>query len=111
MARPKKGKTAASKKSTPAKKTPGKTLQVKGKGNKRHVSDESSSNNHSNSSSDAPSHPKRKPRKWKKHVDPEVHEDEERVMEPEHIGEEEGSGDELEEGNDEVRDDTPALLP
>jgi hypothetical protein len=35
-----------------------------------------------------------------------TNEDEERVTEPEHIGEEEGSGDELEEGNDEVRDDS-----
>ena len=111
MAQPKRGKTAALKKSAPAKKTPGTTSQVKGKGNKQHVSDESSSDNDSDSSSDAPSYPKQKPCKQKKHVNPKVHEDEERVTEPEHIEEEEGSGDELEEGNDEVHDDTLALLP
>ena len=106
MARPKRGKTAASKKSAPAKKTPDTTSQVKGKGNKWHVSDESSSDNDIR----CPISPKQKPHKQKKHVNPEVHEDKERVTEPEHIEEEEGSGDELEEGNDEVHDDTLALL-
>ncbi|KAI0288778.1 hypothetical protein B0F90DRAFT_1827129 [Multifurca ochricompacta] len=105
MAQLKKGKTTASKKSTPAKKTPGTTSQVMRKHNKWHISDESSSNNDSNSSPDAPSHPKWKPHKQKKHVDPEVYEVEESVTEPEHIEEEEWSSDEPEEGNDEAKSD------
>ena len=108
MAQSKKGKGPAPTKSAPEKKTPVTKPQVKGKGNKQHVPDESSSNNDSDSSSDTPSHQKWKPHKRRKHVKPEEHEDEERIMKPEYVVVDESSGDEPEEGNKEVCHDIPA---